>query len=153
MHKQNDQHVYHPAYIMSVTQKNVTLKMLAHQTLWSAVSSQALTAQACSINSYHYLIIKHIQKDSNPQHLVLPQTCELSCCSCKGTFINDVQHFLAIFDLPTLSDDFYPTTSNIWGLFWTPLPTLKQDVIYGRFLMYINYYEPILNISESMVWR
>ena len=27
------------------------------------------------------------------------------------------------FDLPTMSDDFYPMTSNIWGLFWIPLST------------------------------
>ena len=33
--------------------------------------------------------------------------------------------------LPTMSDDFYPITSDIWGLFWTPLPTLKLDVING----------------------
>ena len=34
-------------------------------------------------------------------------------------------------------DNFYPITSDIWGLFWTPLPTLKSfmDVIYGRSLM------------------
>ena len=34
--------------------------------------------------------------------------------------------------LPTMSDDFYPIASHIWELFWTPLPTLKSDVIYGR---------------------
>ena len=31
-----------------------------------------------------------------------------------------------------MSDNFYPITSDIWGLFWTLLPTLKSDVIYGR---------------------
>ena len=36
--------------------------------------------------------------------------------------------------VPTISDDFYPTTSNILELFWTPLPTLKSEVIYGRSL-------------------
>ena len=53
----------------------------------------------------------------------------------KNTFrtsTNDVRRFLPIFDLPT-----YPTLSyniRFWGLFWTPLPTLKSDVIYGRSL-------------------
>ena len=32
--------------------------------------------------------------------------------------------------LPTMCYIFYPITSNIWGLFWTSLPTLKSDVIY-----------------------
>ena len=49
----------------------------------------------------------------------------------EGMSINDVRRFSAIFDLPTMSDDFYPITSHIWELFWTPLPTLKSDVIYG----------------------
>ena len=58
--------------------------------------------------------------------------------------------FSAISDLPTYLPcltiftkntvccifDFYPITSNIWGLFWNPLPTLKLDVIYGHSLMY-----------------
>ena len=39
------------------------------------------------------MILKNqfIQKDLNPQHLVLSQTCELSFCSCKGMSIDDVQ--------------------------------------------------------------
>ena len=37
-----------------------------------------------------------------------------------------------IYSVPTMSNNFYPITSNIWGLFWTPPPTLKLDVIYGR---------------------
>ena len=32
----------------------------------------------------------------------------------------------------TMFDNFYPIMSNIWDLFWTPLPTLKSDIIYGR---------------------
>ena len=40
--------------------------------------------------------------------------------------------------LPTMSDNFYQITSNILGLFWTPLRTLKSDVIYGRSLIEIN---------------
>ena len=32
----------------------------------------------------------------------------------KGMFINDVRHFLAIFDPPTMSDDFYHITSDIF---------------------------------------
>ena len=45
----------------------------------------------------------------------------------KGTSLNDVLRFLAILDLPT-----YPTLSynvQFFGLFWTPLTTLKSDVI------------------------
>ena len=34
----------------------------------------------------------------------------------------------------TISDGFYPITSDVWGLFWTPIPTLKSDIIYGRSL-------------------
>ena len=30
-----------------------------------------------------------------------------------------------------MSDNFYSVTSNFGGWFWTPLPTLKTDVIYG----------------------
>ena len=36
---------------------------------------------------------------------------------CKRTSINDVRRFSSIFDLPTISDDFYPIMSNIRGLF------------------------------------
>ena len=41
---------------------------------------------------------------------------------CRGTFINDVPRFLAIFDLPT----YLVLLNNIpfSGLSWTPLPTL-----------------------------
>ena len=39
-------------------------------------------------------------------------------------------HFLTTY-LPTMSDDFYSITSNIWGIFWTLLPTQTLDVIYG----------------------
>ena len=34
--------------------------------------------------------------------------------------------------LPSMSDDFYLITSDIWESFWTYLPTLKSDVINGR---------------------
>ena len=33
----------------------------------------------------------------------------------KGMSINDVRHFLAIFDQPTMSDDFYHITSDIFS--------------------------------------
>ena len=48
----------------------------------------------------------------------------------KGTSINDVPRFLAIFDLSTYLVLLY----NVWlrGLSWTPLPTLISDVINGR---------------------
>ena len=40
-----------------------------------------------------------------------------------------------------MSDDFYPITSNILGLFWTPLylSTLKSEVIYGPFLINFHF--------------
>ena len=47
----------------------------------------------------------------------------------KGMLIIDVPHFLAIFDLPTYLALLYNVP--FWGLFWTPLPTLKRDVING----------------------
>ena len=52
----------------------------------------------------------------------------------KGTSINDVRCFLAIFDLPTLT---YPITSDLGGggYLGPPLPTLTSDVINGRSLM------------------
>ena len=34
------------------------------------------------------------------------------CNSAKGTSINDVLRFLAFFDLPTMSDDFYHTNGQ-----------------------------------------
>ena len=46
---------------------------------------------------------------------------------------NVFQPFLTYL-VSTMFDDFYPIMSNIWDLFWTPLPTLKSDVIYGRSL-------------------
>ena len=69
-------------------------------------------------------------------HLLLPvqKAVQKTCFSFfYETFINDVLRFSVIFDLPT-----YPTLSynvQFLGLFWTPLPTLKSDVIYGRSLM------------------
>ena len=54
----------------------------------------------------------------------------------KGTSINDVPRYLAIFDLPT----YLVLLINIrfWGLFWTPLPTLISDVINGHSLPYYD---------------
>ena len=48
----------------------------------------------------------------------------------KGTSINDVPHFLVIFDLPTYLVLLYNVP--FLGLFCTPLPTLMRDVINGR---------------------
>ena len=53
----------------------------------------------------------------------------------KGTSINDVPHFLVIFDLPTYLVLLYNVP--FLGLFWTPLPTLIRDVINGRSLTLI----------------
>ena len=50
----------------------------------------------------------------------------------KGTSINDVLRFLAIFDLPTYLVLLYNV--RFWGLSWTHLPTLIRDVIIGCFL-------------------
>ena len=47
--------------------------------------------------------------------------------SSKGTFINDVPRFLAIFDLPIYI--VLPYNVLFGGLSWTPLPTLIWDVI------------------------
>ena len=47
-----------------------------------------------------------------------------------GTSINDVPHFLVIFDLPAYLVLLYNVP--FLGQFWTPLPTLKRDVINGR---------------------
>ena len=48
----------------------------------------------------------------------------------RGTSINDDLCFRPF--LLTMSDDFYPITSNIMRLFWTPLSTLKLDFINGH---------------------
>ena len=48
----------------------------------------------------------------------------------KGTTINDVPHFLAIFDLPNYL--VLPYNVQFWGLSWTTLPTLILDDINGR---------------------
>ena len=52
-----------------------------------------------------------------------------------GTSINDVPHFLVIFDLPTYLVLLYNVP--FLGLSWTPLPTLIWDVINERSLSYI----------------
>ena len=41
--------------------------------------------------------------------------------------------------LCTLSDDFYPITSDLFGAFWTPQATLKSNVVYGRSLMVMGH--------------
>ena len=55
----------------------------------------------------------------------------------KGTSINDVPHFLVIFDLPTYLVLLYNVP--FLGQFWPPLPTLKRDVINGRSLKDTTY--------------
>ena len=49
----------------------------------------------------------------------------------KGTFINDVPHFLAISDLLTYIPKYLVLLYKVpfLGLSWTPLPTLIRDVI------------------------
>jgi hypothetical protein len=51
--------------------------------------------------------------------------------------INDVLHFLAIFDLSTYLVP--PYNVRFGGLFWTPLPTLISDAINGRSLTSNKY--------------
>ena len=51
----------------------------------------------------------------------------------KGTFINDVPRFLAIYDLPTFLVLIYNVP--FLGLSWTPLPTLIRNVINERSLI------------------
>ena len=48
-------------------------------------------------------------------------------CPPSGTSINDVPHFLVIFDLPTYPVLLYNVP--FLGLFWTPKKTKKRDVI------------------------
>ena len=55
----------------------------------------------------------------------------------KGTFINDVPHFLAISDLPTYLVLLYNVP--FLELSWTPLPTLIWDVINERSLTEKRY--------------
>ena len=67
------------------------------------------------------------------------------CNLCRGTSINDVLRFLAIFDLPTYLVPTLPCpiTSDFGGYFGPPpLPTLKSDVIYGRSHTKFNLYKP-----------
>ena len=52
-----------------------------------------------------------------------------------------------------MTDDYYPVTSNIWGLFWTHPTSLKLDVIYERspsWLLQIYYrrYIPAATLSS-----
>ena len=53
----------------------------------------------------------------------------------KGTFINDVPRFLAVFDLPTYLVLLYNVP--FLGLSWTPQPTLIRDVINERSLTHL----------------
>jgi hypothetical protein len=55
----------------------------------------------------------------------------------KGSSINDVQRFYAIFDLPTYL--VLPYNVRFLGLSWNPLPTLISDVINGRSLRGMIY--------------
>ena len=55
----------------------------------------------------------------------------------KGTSINDVPHFLVIFDLPIYLVLLYNVP--FLGLFWTPLPTLIWDVINEPFLNVMSF--------------
>ena len=59
--------------------------------------------------------------------------------------------FSAIFDLLTMSDNIYPITSDVWGLFWTPLPTLKLDVIYGRSLSSYPWFPKSVHDAKNSV--
>ena len=57
----------------------------------------------------------------------------------------------------TMSDNFYPVTSNFGGSFWTPylsttLPTLKSDVINGRSLCISNMYSLSCN-KKGGIWK
>jgi hypothetical protein len=64
----------------------------------------------------------------------------------RGTSINDVPRFLAIFDLPTYLVLLYNVP--FWGLSWTPLPsTLISDIINGRslVLMHSGTYSPTIS--------
>ena len=45
-------------------------------------------------------------------------------------------------------DDFYPITSDIWELLWTPLPTIKSDVIYGGSLKVGKFQKQIVSTSD-----
>ena len=69
------------------------------------------------------------ERDVDPARTVCNDICEIFQVNIfiyifltmsRGTSINDVRRFLAIFDLHTMSDNFYPVTSNIWGLFGPP---------------------------------
>ena len=61
-----------------------------------------------------------------------------------GTSINDVRRFSAIFDLPTMSDNFYPITFDIWELFWTPIP-INSEI--GRNLWTFPY--PVVSSAAN----
>ena len=55
-----------------------------------------------------------------------------------------VQRFSAIFDLTTMSDDFYPITSDIWGPFRTPPPSYPK--IRRHLWTFPNYISITLNL-------
>ena len=50
-----------------------------------------------------------------------------------------------------MSNDFYLITSDVWGLFWTLLLTLKSDAIYGRSLRDHPYITSAKELGE-WVW-
>ena len=71
--------------------------------------------------------------------------------SSKGTSINDVRRFLAIFDL--LTNLVLPYNVQFWGLSWTSLPTLISDVINGRSKTINLYYNGgLLILTETNQW-
>ena len=70
---------------------------------------------------------KHIYFISKILVILNPWTWNSLFRNChKGTSINDVPRFSAIFDLPTLS---YSTKSHFGSYLWPSLPTLISDVI------------------------
>ena len=70
--------------------------------------------------SLHSTICKVLSIGTFPCVLCKSKQNQTKLVFCKRTPINDVRRFSAIFNLPTISDDFYPITSNIWGLFGPP---------------------------------
>ena len=89
--------------------------------------------QWVSLSAYlsAYLSCNPLQRNTVFYREICVQGCSINRYL-LGKSINDVQRFLAIFDLPNMSNNVYLITTDIQGLFWTPLPTLKSDVIYGR---------------------
>ena len=73
----------------------------------------------------------------------------------KGTSINDVPRFFAIFDLPT----YFVLLYNIrfFWLSWTLLPTPTSDVIYGHSLLWRSHKSDMnamkhLGQNQDKIW-